>query len=101
MLSGKDLILVHERTQRGMVKLLRHCRRFSAEDLHRPFEAFNEATVQRYLHHIISCEDYWINGVLRGEQFPADHHEDYPTVRLLEQYNAATAARTADYLAHT
>jgi uncharacterized damage-inducible protein DinB len=97
MHTSDSLLDLHTRTHRSLQKLLRHCRRLSAEELHRELPGFGFATVQRQLFHIFDCEDWWMGGVTglsRADSRPAD----FPEVKALDAFRRRVAAMTADYL---
>lgn len=98
MFTSADLLNLHARGQRSLVKLLEHCRQLTPEELHRELPGFGLATVQLALHHIIEAEMWWV-GILQGRCDFSDTAAQYPTIDTLEAYREEVAADTAAYLA--
>ena len=97
MFTGESLIDFHERAHISLIKLLEHCRQFSADELNSELLGFGYATVRLQLHHGISAEKYWIS-VLQGRIDVDENDSDYPTGELLEVYRQQVYAATDDYL---
>lgn len=97
MFTSDALIELHERTHRGLVGLLAHCRQLEAEELNREQEGFGYPSVRLQLHHEIGAEKYWI-GVLEGRIDADEDDPRYPTVESLEVYRAEVFALGDGYL---
>jgi uncharacterized damage-inducible protein DinB len=97
MYTAEALADVHERGQRSLRKLLKHCRRFSAEELNQESPGFGYPSIRLQLHHVIAAEEYWV-GVLRGSFDVEDKEAEYATVSSLEAYRKHVVAVTDGYL---
>lgn len=98
MYNKECLLDLHTRTHAITAKLLRHCRKFTPEELHRELAGFGYPTLQLQLHHIVDTEAWWI-GILQGRHEYYDNSAQYPTIAALEKYRKQVAAQTAQYLA--
>jgi uncharacterized damage-inducible protein DinB len=98
MFTASDLLELHTRYHATLAKLLRHCRKLSADELQRELPGFGYPTVQQQLHHIVDAEAWWV-GILEGRYEYVDSVAQYPTVKAIEAYRKQVAAGTAAYLA--
>jgi uncharacterized damage-inducible protein DinB len=97
MYSSEALLDIHERAHRSLIKLLAHCRQFSAEEINREITGFGYPTVRLQLHHVIGAEKYWI-GVLQGRIEADEDDPNYPTIESLDAYCQQVFLATAEYL---
>jgi uncharacterized damage-inducible protein DinB len=97
MYTAESLLDIHERSHRGLTKLLEHCRQFSIEELNSEMAGFGYATVRLQIHHIIGAEKYW-TGVLYGRIDADDDDPNYPTIDSLEIYRQQVFEITERYL---
>jgi uncharacterized damage-inducible protein DinB len=97
MYSVSALLDLHERGQRSLQKLLRHCMHLSAEELDRELPGFGYATVRQQLEHLMGAQEYWIS-VVQG-RFTGDVDDPHcPTAEALEAYRKQVAEVTEAYL---
>jgi uncharacterized damage-inducible protein DinB len=97
MHTADALLDMHERTQRGLEKLIAHCRSLTPEELDRELEGFACANVRLQLHHELSAQRYWI-GVLEGRIDVQEDEDDYPTAERLETLRREIFELTTRYL---
>jgi uncharacterized damage-inducible protein DinB len=97
MLTPADLRDMHARTHAGTIKLLRHCRKLTLDELHRELPGFGFPTVHLQLYHTIDTELYWI-GVLQGRLEVADNRARFADVKALEAFRKRVAEDTTAYL---
>ncbi len=97
MHTSAALLDLHERSHRGLIALLAHCRELEVAELNRDLPGFGYPTVRLQLHHGISAEKYWI-GVLQGRVEVDEDAAAYPTVALLEADRERAFAATEAYL---
>lgn len=98
LFSAHALSDVHRRTHLSLTRLIDHCGRLPARDLDRILHGFGYGTIRLQLHHIISCERYWV-GVLHGEMLVDERDEDRDSIAALRAFRERTFEATADYLA--
>ncbi|HPF36788.1 MAG TPA: DinB family protein [Candidatus Krumholzibacteria bacterium] len=88
----------HQRTHRGLARLLEQAAALDPSVLHREVEGFGYPTVQLQVHHLLGAEQYWV-GVLEGEIRIDSAPESYPDIASLSVFRTQVAGATAAYLA--
>jgi uncharacterized damage-inducible protein DinB len=97
MHTADSLLDLHARTHCSLARLFRHCRKLSAEELHRELPGFGMGSVHGQLFHVVDCEDWWIGGA--GSLSIADNRgAEYPDVPTLESFRRRIAEQSAGYL---
>jgi uncharacterized damage-inducible protein DinB len=97
MYNAAVLLDMHERGQRTLQKLLRHCAELSPEEFERELPGFGYPSVRLQLEHIIGAEEYWLS-VVQGTYGGGDESTSCPSVAALEAYRAQVAKVTDEYL---
>lgn len=97
MYTAASLIDLHERTHRGLGKLLDHCAGLSPEALDRELEGFGYPTILEQLQHVIGAERYWI-GVLHDQMLTDEDEADRASVDALRAFRERVVGETVAYL---
>ncbi len=96
--TAASLLDIHRRAHRSIAGLIAHCAgELDEEQVDRSIAGFGVPTIRQQLLHVIGAERYWI-GVLEDKMLTDDPVADYPTVASLEEYRAAVAEATEEYL---
>lgn len=88
---------MHARTHAGTIKLLRHCRKLTPDELHRELPGFGFPSVHLQLYHTIDTELYWI-GVLQNRLEGEDHRARIADVKALAAFRRRVALITTECL---
>ncbi len=91
------LLAFHERTQKSLRILLKHCATLTEEELNRELEGFGYPTVRLQLHHLISAQRYWV-GVLEGRIDVDEDDHLYPKADDLERFRGEISMLAREYL---
>lgn len=92
-----SLLDLYTRAHQNLKQLLDHCKRLSAEELHREIKGFGYPTVQLQLHHVFQAERYWF-GVLEGRIDVNEDQDNYSTIEKLAQLEQEVFAIGQGYL---
>jgi uncharacterized damage-inducible protein DinB len=97
MFTAASLLDLHERGQRSLRRLLKHCGQLSPEELRRELGGFGYPSVREQLEHTIGAQEYWIS-VVEGRYTEGDGEVNLSTVEELETYRSQVAQTTGEYL---
>ena len=97
-MTTKDFLLkLHTRTHKSFEGLLKHCRKFSEEQINREMDGFGIPTIRLSLHHMIEAEKYWV-GVIEGRIDVDENADEFPTIESLEKYRAQVFELTHNHI---
>ncbi|MBM3316639.1 MAG: DinB family protein [Candidatus Eisenbacteria bacterium] len=88
---------IHDRGQRSLEALLRHCAQLSPEEFDRRILGFGYPSVRLQLDHMIGAEEYWLS-VIEGRYTDVDESAPPLAPEALEAHRRQVAAATDGYL---